>query len=156
MKRLCYAMLGLSLALGAQQKDADRKPEDKRSTETVTHSAGFLKLVEDAKSRIQEIDIDAYKKMVAAKEAHILVDTREDTEWAAGHMAGAVHLSKGIIERDIEAKVPDKSTKLVLYCGGGFRSALAADNLQKMGYTNAISLDGGWRALKDSGLKVEK
>jgi len=112
--------------------------------------------VEDAKSRIQEIDIDAYKKMVAAKEAHILVDTREDTEWAAGHMAGAVHLSKGIIERDIEAKVPDKSTKLVLYCGGGFRSALAADNLQKMGYTNAISLDGGWRALKDSGLKVEK
>jgi len=156
MKRLCYAMLGLSLALGAQQKDADRKPEEKRSTETVTHSAGFLKLVEDAKSRIQEIDIDAYKKMVAAKEAHILVDTREDTEWAAGHMAGAVHLSKGIIERDIEAKVPDKSTKLVLYCGGGFRSALAADNLQKMGYTNAISLDGGWRALKDSGLKVEK
>jgi rhodanese-related sulfurtransferase len=122
----------------------------------VTHSAGFLKLVNDAKSRIQEIDIAAYKKMVAVKEAHLLVDTREDNEWQAGHMAGAVHLSKGIIERDIEAKVPDKSTRIVLYCGGGFRSALAADNLQKMGYTNAISLDGGWRALKDSGLQVEK
>jgi rhodanese-related sulfurtransferase len=118
----------------------------------VTHSAGFLKLVEDAKLRIQEIDIEVYKKMVAGKEAHVLVDTREDSEWAAGHMATAVHLSKGIIERDIEAKLPDKSTKIVLYCGGGFRSALAADNLQKMGYTNAISLDGGWRALKDSGL----
>ncbi|HXB71765.1 MAG TPA: rhodanese-like domain-containing protein [Candidatus Acidoferrales bacterium] len=118
----------------------------------MTHSAGFLKLVDDAKSRIQEIDIAAYKKMVAAREAHVLVDTREDSEWAAGHMPAAVHLSKGIIERDIEAKVPDKSTRLVLYCGGGFRSALVADNLQKMGYTNAISLDGGWRALKDSGL----
>ena len=84
------------------------------------------------------------------------MDTREDNEWAAGHAAGAVHLSKGIIERDIETKVPDKDTKLVLYCGGGFRSALVADNLQKMGYTNAISLDGGWRALKESGLELEK
>ena len=162
IKQVWCAMLGISLALGAQQKagdqkaEGDRKAEDKRSTDTVTHSAGFLKLVDDAKSRIQEIDIAAYQKMVAAKEAHVLVDTREDSEWAAGHMAGAVHLSKGIIERDIEAKVPDKSTRIVLYCGGGFRSALAADNLQKMGYTNAISLDGGWRALKDSGLKVEK
>jgi rhodanese-related sulfurtransferase len=118
----------------------------------MTHSAGFLKLVEDAKSRVPEIDIEAYKKMVAAGEPHLLVDTREDSEWAAGHVSGAVHLSKGIIERDIEAQVPDKSTKIVLYCGGGFRSALAADNLQKMGYTQAISLDGGWRALKDSGL----
>jgi rhodanese-related sulfurtransferase len=122
----------------------------------MTHSAGFLKLVNDAKSRIQEVDIEGYKKMVAANEAHLLVDTREESEWAAGHVAGAVHLSKGIIERDIEAKVPDKSARLVLYCGGGFRSALVADNLQKMGYTNAISLDGGWRALKESGLKVEK
>jgi rhodanese-related sulfurtransferase len=91
-----------------------------------------------------------------AGEAHLLVDTREDNEWAAGHVAGAVHLSKGIIERDIETKVPDKDTKLVLYCGGGFRSALVADNLQQMGYTHAISLDGGWRALKDSGLPLEK
>ena len=122
----------------------------------MTHAPGFLKLVDDARSRIRQIDIEGYKKMVAAKEPHVLVDTREDSEWAAGHVAGAVHLSKGIIERDIETKYPDKGTALVLYCGGGFRSALAAVNLQRMGYTNAISLDGGWRALKDSGLPLEK
>jgi rhodanese-related sulfurtransferase len=120
------------------------------------HSPGFLKLVEDAKSRVKEIDIEGYKKMVAAHEPHTLVDTREDSEWAAGHAAGAVHLSKGIIERDVEGKVPDKNATLILYCGGGFRSALVADNLKKMGYTNAISLDGGWRALKESGLPLEK
>ena len=122
----------------------------------MTHTPGFLKLVDDAKSRIRQIDIEGYKKMVAAKEPHVLVDTREDSEWAAGHVAGAVHLSKGIIERDIETKYPDKATELILYCGGGFRSALAAVNLQRMGYTNVISLDGGWRALKDSGLAIEK
>jgi rhodanese-related sulfurtransferase len=120
------------------------------------HSPGFLKLVNDAKTRVAEIDIDGYRKMRQAGEPHILVDTREDNEWAAGHVKGAVHLSRGIIERDIEQQVPDKDTKLVLYCGGGFRSALAADNLQKMGYTGAISLDGGWRALKDSGVELEK
>ncbi len=118
------------------------------------HSPEFLKLVDDAKSRVKEIDIGAYKKMAAAGEPHLLVDTREDNEWAAGHVKGATHLSKGIIERDIEEKVPDKSATLVLYCGGGFRSALVADNLQKMGYRNAISLDGGWRALKESGLEL--
>jgi rhodanese-related sulfurtransferase len=122
----------------------------------MTHAPEFLKLVDNAKSRIRQIEIEGYKKMVAAKEPHALVDTREDREWADGHVAGAVHLSKGIIERDIETRFPDKSTALVLYCGGGFRSALAADNLQKMGYTNAISLDGGWRALKESGLPLEK
>ena len=122
----------------------------------MTHTPGFLKLVDDAKSRIRQIDIEGYKKMVAAKEPHVLVDTREDSEWAAGHVAGAVHLSKGIIERDIETKYPDKAAALVLYCGGGFRSALAAVNLQRMGYTNVISLDGGWRALKESGLRLEK
>ena len=122
----------------------------------MVHSPGFLKLVNDAKTRVKQIDIEGYKKMVEAGEPHVLVDTREDSEWAAGHVAGAVHLSKGIIERDIETKVPDKATTLVLYCGGGFRSALVADNLQKMGYTNAISLDGGWRALKESGLPLEK
>ncbi len=122
----------------------------------MAHNPGFLDLVNDAKSRVKQIDLEAYKKMLTGGEPHILVDTREESEWAAGHMAGAVHLSKGIIERDIETKVPDKSTTLVLYCGGGFRSALVADNLQKMGYTNPISLDGGWRALKDSGLPVEK
>ncbi|HLI86592.1 MAG TPA: rhodanese-like domain-containing protein [Bryobacteraceae bacterium] len=120
------------------------------------HSPGFLKLVNDAKARVKEIDIAGYKKMVAAQEPHILIDTREESEWAAGHVKGAVHMSKGVIERDVENKIPDKSAKLVLYCGGGFRSALVADNLQKMGYTNAISLDGGWRALKESGLELEK
>jgi rhodanese-related sulfurtransferase len=122
----------------------------------MTHAPGFLKLVDDAKSRIKQIDIEVYKKMVAAQEPHVLVDTREDREWSDGHVAGAVHLSKGIIERDIEATYPDKATGLVLYCGGGFRSALAADNLQRMGYTNVVSLDGGWRALKESGLPLEK
>ena len=119
------------------------------------HSEGFLKLVNDAKSRVKEIDIDAYRKLRASAEPHVLIDTREEGEWAAGHVAGAIHLSKGIIERDIETRVPDHAATLVLYCGGGFRSALAADNLQKMGYTNAISLDGGWRALKESGLALE-
>ncbi len=122
----------------------------------MTHAAGFLKLVDDAKSRVRQIDIEGYKKMVAAREPHVLVDTREDREWADGRVAGAVHLSKGIIERDIETKYPDKTVELVLYCGGGFRSALAADNLQKMGYSNVISLDGGWRALKESGLALER
>ena len=122
----------------------------------MAHNPGFLKLVNDAKSRIKQTDIESYKKMVKAGDPHLLVDTREESEWAAGHVAGAVHLSKGIIERDVETRVPDKDTTLVLYCGGGFRSALAADNLRQMGYTNAISLDGGWRALKESGLPLEK
>jgi rhodanese-related sulfurtransferase len=121
----------------------------------MTHSPGFLNLVNDAKSRIKQIDLEGYKKLRESGQPHILVDTREDSEWAAGHVAGAIHLSKGIIERDIETKAPDKSATLVLYCGGGFRSALVADNLQKMGYKNPISLDGGWRALKDSGLPLE-
>jgi len=122
----------------------------------MAHNPGFLKLVDDAKTRVKQIDIQGYRKMVDAREPHVLVDTREESEWANGHVAGAVHLSKGIIERDIETRVPDKTTPLVLYCGGGFRSALVADNLQHMGYTNAISLDGGWRALQDSGLPLEK
>jgi len=124
------------------------------STPHKTHNPGFLKLVNDAKSRVKEVNIDQYQTM--PKDGHVLIDTREDREWDAGHAAGAVHLSKGIIERDIEAEVPDKSTTLVLYCGGGFRSALVADALQKMGYTNAISLDGGWRAWNQAGLPVEK
>jgi len=149
--RTLTLLLGCSIVLAAQATD-----QSKRSAPTVTHSDAFLKLVNDAKTRVKEVDIEGYKKMVAAHEKHILVDTREDSEWAAGHAGGAVHLSKGVIERDIETKVPDKSAKLVLYCGGGFRSALAADNLQKMGYTNVISLDGGWRAYQGSGLPVEK
>jgi rhodanese-related sulfurtransferase len=125
-------------------------------TQPKAHNAAFLALVNDAKSRVQEIDIEQYKRLVASGEAHVLVDVREESEWAAGHAKGAVHMGKGVIERDIEGKVPKRDTKLVLYCGGGYRSALAADALQKMGYTDAISLDGGWRAFQQSGLPVEK
>jgi rhodanese-related sulfurtransferase len=117
------------------------------------HNEGFLRLVADAKTRVHEIDLATYKAEI--DEPHVLVDVREDSEWAAGHVAGAIHLSKGVIERDIETQIPDKSQKIVLYCGGGFRSALVADNLRKMGYTRPITLDGGWRALKDSGLPLE-
>lgn len=120
------------------------------------HSNGFLELVNDAKSRIQQIDIDGYRELAASGAPHVLVDVREESEWAAGHAAGAIHLGKGIIERDIEKTVPDHAAKLVLYCGGGFRSALAADNLQKMGYRDVISLDGGWKAWSNAGLPVEK
>jgi len=118
------------------------------------HSPGFLALVNDAKSRVKQVDIEQYKKM--PRDGHVLIDIREDNEWAAGHAEGAIHMGKGIIERDIEATVPDKKQKVVLYCGGGFRSALAADALQKMGYTDAISLDGGWRAWNAARLPVEK
>ena len=119
------------------------------------HSPGFLAIVNDAKSRVKQIDFDEYRRMREATAPFVLVDVREDNEWAAGHAAGAVHLSKGVIERDIEEQITDHDATLVLYCGGGFRSALAADNLQKMGYRNAISLDGGWRAYKESGLPIE-
>jgi rhodanese-related sulfurtransferase len=120
------------------------------------HNPAFLALVEDAKSRVQEINIEDYKQMVASGKPHLLVDIREESEWSAGHAAGATHLGKGIIERDIETRVPEKDRTLVLYCGGGFRSALAADALQRMGYSDVISLDGGWRALESSGLPLEK
>jgi rhodanese-related sulfurtransferase len=120
------------------------------------HNPAFLALVNDAKSRIHQMNIDQYKQLAASGAAHLLVDTREDSEWSAGHAKGALHLGKGIIERDVESKIPQLDTKVVLYCGGGFRSALAADALQKMGYTNVISLDGGWRAYQEAGLPVEK
>src|ERR1041385_7650694 len=122
----------------------------------MAHSEGFLKLVNDAKTRIRETDIEGYKGILARGEKHALVDVREDREFDAGHVKGAVHMSKGTIERDVEARYPDKDTTLVLYCGGGFRSALVADNLRKMGYTNPISLDGGWRAWNAAGLPTEK
>lgn len=118
------------------------------------HNPEFLALVNDAKSRVKQVNIEQYKGM--PRQGHILIDTREDREWDAGHAAGAIHLSKGVIERDIETKIPDKEKTLVLYCGGGFRSALVADTLQKMGYKNPISLDGGWRAWNEAGLPVEK
>ena len=118
----------------------------------MAHNPGFLKLVNDAKSRVKQTDMAGYKKMLADGAKPVLVDVREDREWAAGHAAGALHMGKGVIERDIEQKVPDAATKLVLYCGGGFRSALVADNLQKMGYTNVESMDGGWRGWTEAGL----
>ncbi len=120
------------------------------------HSEGFLALVNDAKSRIRQIDVEGYRKLVESGEPLLLIDTREESEFGAGHAAGALHLSKGIIERDIETRVPDKSTRMVLYCGGGYRSALAADALRKMGYSDAISLEGGWRAWQAAGLPAEK
>jgi rhodanese-related sulfurtransferase len=118
------------------------------------HSEGFLKVVNDAKSRIREVTVEETKQRMKANPDAKLIDVREDNEWQAGHAAAAEHLGKGIIERDIEATVPDKSTELILYCGGGFRSALAADVLQTMGYTNVFSMAGGWKAWKDSGGEV--
>ena len=120
------------------------------------HADGFLKLVKDAKRRIKEENVHDTKKKLDAGEKMILVDVREDTEWARGHIAGAIHLGKGIIERDIEKAIPDRDAMIVLYCGGGFRSALAADNLQKMGYQNVISMDGGWRGWTDAGYPTIK
>ena len=119
------------------------------------HTEGFLKIVEDAKTRVHQIDIAEYQRMLDAGQAGQLVDVREDHEWNDARAAGAVHIAKGVIERDIEIEFPEKSTRLVLYCGGGFRSALAADNLGKMGYTNVLSLDGGWRAILIAGLPIE-
>ena len=112
-----------------------------------THSPGFLALVNDAKSRIPQVDIGQYQQM--SRQDHVLIDVREDSEWAAGHAAGAIHLGKGVIERDIESTISDKNETLVLYCGGGYRSALAAVNLKKMGYKNVISMDGGWRGWQE-------
>jgi rhodanese-related sulfurtransferase len=119
------------------------------------HSEGFLKLVNDAKRRIRELSVPETQKRTAENPAAKLIDVREDTEWQTGHAAGAVHLGKGIIERDIEEKVPDKTTEMILYCGGGYRSALAADVLQRMGYANVFSMAGGWKAWKESGGKIE-
>jgi rhodanese-related sulfurtransferase len=121
----------------------------------MVHSPGFLAIVNEAKTRVKQVDIAGYKRMVAAGEPHLLIDVREESEWAAGHARSAIHIGKGVIERDIEKKVPGKETKLVLYCGGGYRSALAADALGRMGYSDVISLDGGWRAFKESGLPTE-
>ena len=119
------------------------------------HSEGFLKIVNDAKSRIKEVTVAETRERLGADRTGLLIDVREDHEWEAAHAAGAVHLGKGIIERDIEATAPDKSTELILYCGGGYRSALAADVLQQMGYTNVWSMAGGWKAWKESGAPVE-
>ena len=118
------------------------------------HSEGFLKLVNDAKSRIREVTVDETRQRMEASKDVRLIDVREDSEWQAAHATRAEHLGKGIIERDVEEKIPDKATEVILYCGGGFRSALAADVLQQMGYTNVYSMAGGWKVWKDSGAPV--
>lgn len=120
------------------------------------HAPQFLNLVQDAKTRVRECTVDDVKQRLDAGDRFVLVDVREESEFAAGHLPGAVHLGKGVIERDIETKVPDPATPMVLYCGGGFRSALAADALQKMGYTNIISMDGGWRDWTGRGYPTTK
>jgi rhodanese-related sulfurtransferase len=121
----------------------------------MAHSEAFLKLVNDAKTRVKQTNPEEVKARLDQGERLLLVDTREDNEWDKGRIAGAVHLGKGIIERDVESQVPDKGTEIILYCGGGFRSALSADNLQKMGYTNVVSMDGGWRRWKELGYPTE-
>jgi len=120
------------------------------------HSDKFLKIANDAKSRIKETNVADVKKRREAGERFLLVDVREESEWANGHVADAIHLSKGIIERDIDKLIPDTKTKVILYCGGGYRSALAADNIQKMGYTNVESMDGGFAAWQQAGLPTSK
>jgi rhodanese-related sulfurtransferase len=120
------------------------------------HSEGFLKIVNDAKTRIKEVTVAETRERLNANSNAKLIDVREDNEWKAAHAAGAIHLGKGIIERDIEVTAPDKSTELILYCGGGYRSALAADVLQQMGFTNVWSMAGGWKAWKESGAPVEE
>lgn len=119
------------------------------------HSPRFLALVNAAKARVSEVTVADWQARRSENPGLVLVDVREDDEWRAGHAAGAVHVGKGVIERDAEATLPDPDAEIVLYCGGGFRSALAADALRQMGYTNVHSLDGGWRALQDAGVATE-
>jgi rhodanese-related sulfurtransferase len=119
-----------------------------------THSAGFLQLVQEAKSRVTETDVDAVRERLERGERFHLVDVREESEWQAGHLPGAVHLGRGIIERDIERTIPDADSDIVLYCGGGYRSALVADSLQRMGYRRVSSMDGGYSGWVESGGEV--
>lgn len=119
------------------------------------HSEGFLRIVDDARSRIREVTVEETRERLASGRGARLVDVREDNEWEAGHATGAEHLGKGVIERDVEGRFPDKGTELILYCGGGYRSALAVDALQKMGYRNVYSMAGGWKAWIEAGAPVE-
>ena len=120
------------------------------------HTEGFLRLVEDAKTRVREVSVGEALERVSGGAGARLLDVREDREWEAGHARGAEHMGRGVIERDIETAVPDKGAELILYCGGGYRSALAADNLRRMGYTNVYSLAGGWKAWREAGAPVEE
>ncbi len=122
----------------------------------MAHASRFLALVDAARARIQETDVDAVRaRQEAGDDAFVLVDVRERDEWDGGHLPGAVHLGKGVIERDVEAAIPDADAEIVLYCGGGFRSALAADALRQMGYTDVTSMDGGWKAWTGAGYPTE-
>ena len=121
----------------------------------MAHAQRFLALVNDAKKRVKESNVADVKRRLDAGEKLVLIDVREESEWARGHLPGAIHLGKGVIERDIEQRLPDAGSKMVLYCGGGFRSALAADNLQKMGYTNVESMDGGWKGWLEAGFPTQ-
>jgi rhodanese-related sulfurtransferase len=122
----------------------------------MAHAARFLSLVNDAKKHVKETNVADVKRRMDAVEKFLLVDVREDSEWAQGHLPGAIHMGRGVIERDIEKSVPDTSARLVLYCGGGFRSALSADSLQKMGYTNVESMDGGWKGWLEAKFPTQK
>ena len=119
------------------------------------HAPGFKRVVDEARRNIKEVSIDQVNERLTRGDKFHLVDVREESEYSAGHLPGARHLSKGVIERDIEGAIPDPNAEIVLYCGGGFRSALAADNLRKMGYTNVSSMDGGWREWNEKGFKTE-
>lgn len=145
-------LLMLALTANAQTK-ADVKPKLPVAQQ---HSPRFLQMVNESRKRVRETSVDEVKARLDRGEKLVLVDVREDSEFATDHLPGAIHLSKGVIERDIEEKVPDLKTALVLYCGGGYRSALAADNLQKMGYQNVLSMDGGIRAWREKGFPLTK
>ena len=120
------------------------------------HAPRFLKLVDEARKKVKETNVPEVKRRMEAGEKFLVVDVREESEWAKGHLPGAVYMGRGVIERDIEKRVPDTGAKMILYCGGGFRSALVAENLQKMGYTNVESMDGGWRGWLEAGLPTTR
>ena len=145
-----------SINISARRAENHRLEIWELKVEFMKHFEGFLKLVNDAKTRIREVTVEETKQRTRDNPAAKLIDVREDNEWQLGRAAGSMHLAKGIIERDIEAEVPDETTEMILYCGGGFRSALAADVLQEMGYTNVYSMAGGWKAWKDEGGEIEK
>src|SRR5262249_22765157 len=145
---------------GGRQEASRRVARDSSSTGSTSmahqHSPRFLKIVEDAKKRVCEVTVDEVKAMLDRGEKFTLIDVREESEFARDHLPSAIHLGKGIIERDVEQRLPDTAAPLVLYCGGGFRSALAADNLQKMGYTSVLSMDSGIRGWREKGFPLAK
>lgn len=156
MRSKLFLILGLVLTL-ALTVNAQTKADVKQESSTARqHSPRFLQIVNESRKRVRETSVDEVKARLDRGEKFILVDVREESEFAKDHLPGAIHLGKGVIERDIEEKVPDLNTPLVLYCGGGYRSALAADNLQKMGYKNVLSMDGGIRVWREKGFPLTK